>query len=387
MTTKNLDQNTFPLYAIHAINPNYFVCAGGGGAAKTGVNNAIKLYHLKRRGNTFEAECICDLDTERRAIMNLDLSPQRDVIAVGMDHFCQLYRIDYKKENDVEKVNLKALKKVVTVPEPKDEHDEDGEYQKCVRFTPDNQHLITGGSNGYCRVFKYPTLEQRFDIKAHTTELDEIDVHPNSKLFVSVSKDASAGLWGVNDGKKQLELSFAIDKKDDDFYRFRNCRFSENKDSKTIYLYTTHIPRKYSRTKADSCLVKWNTQKWIPERTEFIKTHIPSSLNVSKNGAFLGVGTAEGSILLYISWNMRHMRTIDNIHDSFITGLSFIPENRVLCEEMGHEAGVLTCSIDNNCTLSLFPMRTGISFHLFLFVFVCFMVIMFNIITYFDVEF
>ena len=41
MTAKNLDQNTFPLYAIHAINHNYFVCAGGGGAAKTGVNNAI----------------------------------------------------------------------------------------------------------------------------------------------------------------------------------------------------------------------------------------------------------------------------------------------------------------------------------------------------------
>ena len=40
--------------------------------------------------------------------MNLDLSPQRDVIAVGMDHFCQLYRIDYKKENDIEKVNLKG---------------------------------------------------------------------------------------------------------------------------------------------------------------------------------------------------------------------------------------------------------------------------------------
>jgi len=41
MTAKNLDQNTFPLYAIYAINHNYFVCAGGGGAAKTGVKNAI----------------------------------------------------------------------------------------------------------------------------------------------------------------------------------------------------------------------------------------------------------------------------------------------------------------------------------------------------------
>lgn len=46
MTAKNLDQNSFPLYAIHAINANYFVCAGGGGAAKTGVKNAIVSVNL-----------------------------------------------------------------------------------------------------------------------------------------------------------------------------------------------------------------------------------------------------------------------------------------------------------------------------------------------------
>lgn len=40
--------------------------------------------------------------------MNLDISPQRDVIAVGMDHLCQLYRIDYNKEDGIEKVNLKG---------------------------------------------------------------------------------------------------------------------------------------------------------------------------------------------------------------------------------------------------------------------------------------
>lgn len=319
--------------------------------------------------------------------MNLDISPQRDVIAVGMDHLCQLYRIDYNKEDGIEKVNLKALKSVPSVTEPENENDEDGEYQKCVRFSPDNKFIVTGGSNGFCRIFKYPSMEQRFDFKAHTSELDEVDIHPNSKLFVSVSKDPSASVWGLNDGKKQLELTFAVDKKDDDFYRFRNCRFSTNMDSKIVYLYTTHIPRKYTRTKVDSCLVRWNTGKWIPERTEFIKSHVPSSINVSKTGTYLGVGTAEGSILLYTSWNMRHLRTIEAIHDSFVTGLSFIPENRILCEEMGQDAGILTCSIDNNCTLSLFPSRSAISFHLFLFLFVCVMAVLFNIITYFDVEF
>lgn len=47
-----------------------------------------------------------------------------------------------------------ALKNVSSVPEPKNENDEDGDYQKCVRFSPDNQFIVTGGSNGSCRIFK-----------------------------------------------------------------------------------------------------------------------------------------------------------------------------------------------------------------------------------------
>ena len=41
MTTVNLDQTSFPLFGIQSINHELFVVAGGGGAAKTGVKNAI----------------------------------------------------------------------------------------------------------------------------------------------------------------------------------------------------------------------------------------------------------------------------------------------------------------------------------------------------------
>lgn len=41
MTTYNLDETSFPLYGIQAINASMFVVAGGGGSAKTGVKNAI----------------------------------------------------------------------------------------------------------------------------------------------------------------------------------------------------------------------------------------------------------------------------------------------------------------------------------------------------------
>ena len=41
MTSINLDQTSFPLYGIQSIDKELFVAGGGGGAAKTGVKNAI----------------------------------------------------------------------------------------------------------------------------------------------------------------------------------------------------------------------------------------------------------------------------------------------------------------------------------------------------------
>lgn len=55
-------------------------------------------------------------------------------------------------------------------------------------------------------------------------------------------------------------------------------RFVESKDSDRVYLFSTNIPRKYSKGNPVNCLVKWNTSKWIPEQTVFIK-HTLSALN------------------------------------------------------------------------------------------------------------
>ncbi|XP_057314490.1 prolactin regulatory element-binding protein-like [Hydractinia symbiolongicarpus] len=385
MTTYNLDETSFPLYGIQAINASMFVVAGGGGSAKTGVKNAVRVYKLVQNGKSYKADTICEVETGSRAVMNLHLSPSRTVLAIGMDHLCQFYNIKCIEADGKESLSLTATKSVDTVPVARG--DDDGEYQKCVKFTPDQKHVITAASDGSCKIFKYPSLEEKFHIKkAHSDEIDEIDVHPNSKLFVSVSKESSAGLWRISDGKKELELPFSLDKKDEDFYRFRNCRFVESKDSDRVYLFSTNIPRKYSKGNPVNCLVKWNTNKWIPEQTVFIK-HTLSALNASGNGRYVGVGTADGSVLIYISWNMRHLKTISGVHDIFVTGLSFIPENKELCESMKMDAGILSCSIDNKCQVTLVRSRMEFSFSVLFFFFVLVVMVIFNWITYFDVEF
>lgn len=53
----------------------------------------------------------------------------------------------------------------------------------------------------------------------------------------------------------------------------------------------------------------------------------------------------------------QHLRTVSGVHEIFVTGLSFIPENKVLCEDMRQDAAILSCSIDNNCQVTLIPSR------------------------------
>lgn len=388
MTSKNIDETSFPLYAIQALNANLLVTCGGGGAAKTGVRNAIHVYKLIEDGLSFKSECLCELDTGDGAPMNMDVNPSRDVLAVGMDHFCQLYEIKYKKDRDKEEMVLKATESIPTVKAATSPDADDGEYQKCVKFSPDGNFLITGGSDGSCKIFKYPSLEIAFTIKkAHDEELDEISVHPNSKFFATVSRDSCAGIWRTSDGLKETELSFCVDKKDEDFYRFRNCLFSENMDNNTTYLYTTQIPRRYTKDKSMNCLVKWCTKSWVPEKTVFIKKNTLSSLSASDSGRYVAVGTAEGSILVYISWNMMPLHAVDGIHDVFVTGMSFIPENKRLCEDMGQDAAILSCSIDNKCQVTLIPSRRQYSLTVFLIIFFFVIVAVFNMITYLDLDF
>uniref|UniRef100_T2M4K1 Prolactin regulatory element-binding protein n=1 Tax=Hydra vulgaris TaxID=6087 RepID=T2M4K1_HYDVU len=381
MATYNLDQTSFPLYSLQSINDELFITCGGGGAAKTGVKNSINIYKLQREGSLFKALLIHEESCGSRAPMNLCLNSNRNLLAVGMDHLCQIYSL----KKDKEKIFMKEKISVKTVEET---NGDDGDYQTSVSFTLDGKHMITGSSSGSCKVFECPSFQLKFNIKkAHLNEIDDLDVHPNSKYFVSVSKDHSANLWKLEDGKKELELPFSLAKKDEDFYRFRNCRFSENLDNKSVYLFTTHIPRKNSKLKSANCIVKWDTRKWVPEQVIQVKDHSLSALAVSSNGRYVAVGTADGSVLVYISWNMTHLKTILRVHDSFVTGLSFIADNKILCEDMKQDAALLSCSIDNKCQVSLIPKRTEFPIYIILVAMLLLLYATFNCIAYFDIEF
>ena len=64
------------------------------------------IYKLNRCGNSFKADRVCEVETDNRAVMNLDVHPDKEAIAVGTDHICQIFEMKKKIEKGQAKVAL-----------------------------------------------------------------------------------------------------------------------------------------------------------------------------------------------------------------------------------------------------------------------------------------
>lgn len=54
-------------------------------------------------------------------------------------------------------------------------------YQKCCGISPDYKFLVTGGTDGYLRVWSLPDMKKEKQIKAHEKEVDVLDIKPDCK--------------------------------------------------------------------------------------------------------------------------------------------------------------------------------------------------------------
>ncbi|XP_028406368.1 prolactin regulatory element-binding protein-like [Dendronephthya gigantea] len=370
MSAVTLHTTNFPLYTVDVLDKDHFVVAGGGGSAKTGVPNALQIFKLKYSDKEMTAEKVHEHDSERKAIMNCSIHPKEKSLAVGKENECHLLSIDItkktqsktdKKKNDAkEGYKVSTLCSEVTVKSV-DEID-DGDFQKVVRFTGDGEHIVTGGSNGYVCVLKYPTLKCLHNFKAHDTDVDDLAVHPNSKRFVTVSRDTKAYVWRLEEGKREFELFYTGPNGDDseDAFRIRACRFLTSEKGE-IFLYTIQVPAKFDRHKpSPSLIVKWDCSKWIPKLSRSAGLEPLTQMAVSDDGHYVGVGTASGSIAVYISWNLAPLVSIPEVHNIFVTGLAFLPPSQSL-EDSNKEFGLLTISADNTCRLVTLPNRREFS--------------------------
>lgn len=397
----------FPVYSVQCFNERYVLVAGGGGGAKTGIRNAIEIYELINDGSTCRAEPVTHFETGNEAIMNSAIHNfgKYCLLFAGKEGNCQVYKIKHavvdeetvtceNKSDESPKTVRKRLNSGTTSnstnattsdakkPDQNanvhpsklhfnirpldsfqtDFHEEP--FQKLVRFSGLKNTLVTGGADGHIRVWKHPNLNKVFEIKAHTDDVDDLDICPSGKRIVSVSRDGYGKVWSTEDGSLITDLQRVIPStKSDERYIFRSCRFGIVEDKNDLALFTTLNPAIRKKPLLKSYICKFETKTFSVDKFVSTGTDMLSAMAISNDGRFIGLGCQSGTVKMYIAFSLQMLYNVENIHGIFVTCVQFLPtseESRRITG--GHESSLISVSVDNRIIIHHIPMRPSMRF-------------------------
>lgn len=230
-------------------------------------------------------------------------------------------------------------------------------FQKVVRFAPQTEMLFTGGADGYLRSWKYPNWKMAYEVKAHEDELDDLCISPTENKVVTVSRDGHGYVWEAEDGTRVCELALAPPGKTSEKYLFRSCRFGiVEGDKQNHRLFTISNAAVRKKPPSPCFLVKWDTTKFLPEKIQATGPDMLSSLAVSEDGRFVGVGHLSGAVEVYIAFSLQRLYRAEHAHNIFVTGLEFLKS----CDETrrlagNYDASLISISVDNHIVAHHIP--------------------------------
>ncbi|XP_048009446.1 prolactin regulatory element-binding protein [Megalobrama amblycephala] len=397
----------FPLYTVK-IHPEtgLIITAGGGGASKTGIKNGVHFLSLELVGGVHSATLLHTHETDTRATMNMCLGG--DVIAAGQDGSCSLMKFSHHQAKQAKKPAAKdgagdkgAARKRGgkgqngdggggggggDVPQMKQESpqlsvEDVGAVQgdlspqdpcvKCVRFSADLTLLLSGGADGYVRVWEFPSLKEKFNFKAHEDELEDIDISPDKKHIVTIGRDFACSVWSGDQLAVGLCWHESMPQITEKTYRYKACRFAKVEDQKdALRLYTIQIPHKRERKPPQCYITKWDGRAFLPLLTKPCGNEVISCLAVSDSGTFLGLGTVTGSVAIYIAFSLQQLYYIQESHGIVVTDLTFLPDTPKSKAIKGdNEVVMLSVAVDSRCQMHAVSNRR--SFPLWLVLFFC----------------
>uniref|UniRef100_A0A1A8M949 Prolactin regulatory element binding n=1 Tax=Nothobranchius pienaari TaxID=704102 RepID=A0A1A8M949_9TELE len=375
----------FPLYSIK-VDPatGLVITAGGGGASKTGIKNAVLFLDLQLAGeHQYSSSLLHSHDTDTRATMNMAVGD--GVIAAGQDGTCCLMtfklltqkggsvapkhgnsaqlgntrrragKTDSTKSGDMSDmkddtphVTVTALADVQSDLNPQDP------LQKVVRFSPDMKLLLTGGTDGHVRVWEdefFPSLKKKFDFKAHEGEIEDLDISAGNKHLVTVGRDFACSVWSGNQLAMKLHWHQTVPHIAEKSYRYLACRFGRVEDQKgSLRLYTVQIPHKRDRKPPPCYLTKWDGKSFLPMLTCPCGTEVISTMTVCDSGMFLGLGTVTGSVAIYIAFSLQKLYYVQESHGIVVTDLAFLPDSFKGKNIKGkNEMAMLSVAVDSRC--------------------------------------
>lgn len=225
-------------------------------------------------------------------------------------------------------------------------------FLKVVRYSADQDILVTGGSDGHIRVWQLSSdddIKCVRDIGAHSDEIDDLDIDPSGRQIASASLDGTAYVWELSSGKRLFKLELIIPSRDPIKpvkYRLRRCRYSTRRGSTT--LVATLLPV-VMRKPPDPCFIcQWDTARMALEKRIHAGYDNLTNLTISEDGRFLGTGSLSGTVTVYNAHDFTQLYRLENSHKSFVTGVQFLkcsPTTQIMAGD--NEASLVTISVDN----------------------------------------
>jgi len=386
----------FPLYTLQMLTNRHVLVAGGGGPAKTGIANGFEVYELFHDGKAFVAEEMMRHETGPKVVMNCACfsDDKRMFLVAGQESHCQLYNVNVSIDDDnLNTDNAKPMNGNVDSglrkrkPPKSEENDsskapkkgnhissrrlhfkfmagdsvqtdfsESEPVQRVVRISRCGKLMVTGGTDGHIRVWKFPSMKKCREILAHSREIDDVDFSPDSKTVISVAKDGQANVWSVETGKKLHKLSWTSD--DGIKYLFKRCRFApveDDKENNRVFTISNSIGAVGSKN-ATGIIHQWDGASGTIRRSALVNESL-SALAVRDDGRFIAVGTMfTGSVAIYIAFSLQRAMMVKNAHSMFVTGLELLPAKGSAIATSS-EAAVLSISVDNKLCIHSLPYR------------------------------
>ncbi|KAI7685798.1 hypothetical protein SSS_04726 [Sarcoptes scabiei] len=249
-------------------------------------------------------------------------------------------------------------------------------YQKLIKYSEKAQIIFSAGADGRIGFWEYPTYKLLARIKAHSNEIDDIDIHPSGEHIVSVSRDGRSLVWNVHNGSSFTELNnlrylskLSSSKKSSLFenakYNPRLCRYTmiEN-DANNVRLFIALN----TRSKLDSFICKWyhdcRNDQYSMEQIVSVGEIPLFAMAISDNGRFLAVGKQTGDVDVYLTSSLQRCYQLQQAHNIFVTAIEFLPSLPSTTELVGGQidAALISVSVDNRIVLHKIPHKDTLGF-------------------------
>ncbi|XP_025914033.1 prolactin regulatory element-binding protein isoform X1 [Apteryx rowi] len=152
--------------------------------------------------------------------------------------------------------------------------------QKAVRFNADCSLLVTGGADGFLRLWEFPSMKKTLEFKAHDGEIEDIALGPDNKV-VTAGRDFQCCVWQRDQLVTGLRWNENLPGIPDKAYRYQACRFGAVEDNAgALRLYTVQVPHKRERRPPPCYLTKWDGKSFLPLLTRPCGNEVVSCLSV-----------------------------------------------------------------------------------------------------------